>query len=303
MQASAINIKQLQTFYWAAKLGSFTAAAERLNATQSTVSMRIQDLEGAFDCPLFDRSQRTARLTAKGRELVVYVEQMMNLMAEIQERVAAPETTLGHLRIGVAEVISITWLPLFVKTLHERYPRLQLELDEALTTDLTERLRAGALDLILSPGRIPGYNLITQSLGSVEFAWMASPELGIQGHRLRPRDLQKWTVIALARESHHHNTIEDWFRADDAYCRRIATCKSMAVAASLTAAGLGISYLPLRCYADLLDQGKLVTLDTEPKLKPVEFVATISGANFNPVAQRMASIAAEMSDFERGKAH
>ena len=58
-----MNFKKLETFYWAAKLGSFTAAAERMNATQSTVSMRIQELERELAVVLFDRSQRKARVT------------------------------------------------------------------------------------------------------------------------------------------------------------------------------------------------------------------------------------------------
>ena len=40
-----MNLRRIETFYWAAKLGSFSAAADRLNATQSTDSMRIKDLE------------------------------------------------------------------------------------------------------------------------------------------------------------------------------------------------------------------------------------------------------------------
>lgn len=69
-----MNLRKLETFYWAAKLGSFTAASQRLNATQSTVSMRIQELEREFDVQLFDRSRRNARVTEIGREIIYYAE-------------------------------------------------------------------------------------------------------------------------------------------------------------------------------------------------------------------------------------
>ncbi len=294
-----MNIKQLETFYWAAKLGSFTAAAERLSATQSTVSMRIRDLEQDLGITLFDRSQRTARLTATGCELLSYTENLLNLMAEIQERVSAPESMQGLLRLGVAEVVSTTWLPEFIKTIHQRYPKVRLELDEALTIELVERLRNGSLDLILAPGRAPGYDFITRSLGMVKFAWMASPSLGIEGEPLGPRELQRWPVIALARESYHHTTIEEWFRAGNAYLRRIDTCKSLGIAASLTAAGLGISYLPVRCYKKEVSEGRLRVLRTVPEMPPVEFTATNSVGAFHPIAQLMAEVAVEMSDFDK----
>src|SRR5262249_51503225 len=76
-----MNLRQLETFYWVAKLGSFSAAADRLNATQSTVSMRIQDLERDFGHTLFDRGRRGARITAMGRELMRYAEEVLRLSA------------------------------------------------------------------------------------------------------------------------------------------------------------------------------------------------------------------------------
>ena len=98
------NLKQLETFYWAAKLGSFTAAAERLNYTQSTVSMRIHDLEQDLGVSLFDRSQRTARITSKGRDLLKHAEELLNLSAEVHERIAAPGTRRGIVRLFEASV-------------------------------------------------------------------------------------------------------------------------------------------------------------------------------------------------------
>jgi DNA-binding transcriptional LysR family regulator len=65
-----MNVHQLETFYWIVKLGGFTAAADRLRPTQSTVSMRIRELERSLGVRLFDRGKRTARVTAAARELV-----------------------------------------------------------------------------------------------------------------------------------------------------------------------------------------------------------------------------------------
>lgn len=296
-----MNIKQLETFYWAAKLGSFTAAAERLNSTQSTVSMRIQDLERTFGLALFDRSQRTARLTQKGRELIGYVENLLNLTAEIEERIATPEAMSGFIRFGVAEVVSLTWLPKLLHTLHKRYPKILVELDEALTQDLLAGLANGALDVVLAPGHTSGPSSVNRSLGTVKFAWMASPGLPIPDGPLTPRDLQKWPVIALARESYHHATIEEWFRAQNAYCRRIDTCKSLGVAASLTQAGLGMSFLPIRCYEREIEERRLRVIKTEPEMAPVEFTTAISLNGLHPIAQTIAELAVEISDFDKSQ--
>jgi len=294
-----VNLKQLETFYWAAKLGSFTAAAERLSATQSTVSMRIQELERDFGVALFDRQLRSARVTAKGRELVHYAEQVLRLTAEIRERISDAESSHGVLRIGVVEVVSITWLPRLVKAVHERYPKIQLELDEALMSDLVDRLNQASLDLIMAPGRVPGQTFSSIPLGTVEFAWMASPQLGLPGGTLTARDLEAWPVIALSRESYHHKSIEDWFRAGDARCRRIDTCKSLNVAASLAEAGLGITLLPLRCFEAEIAQGRLAPVNAAPAFQPVAFTATLSIDTVQPIAGKIAELAREVSDFNR----
>lgn len=294
-----LNARQLETFYWVAKLGSFTAAAGRLNTTQSAISMRVRELESALSVSLFDRRHRAAALTAKGRELLGFAEQILRLSSEARERVSEGRDAPRTLRLGIAEVVSITWLPKLVHTIHARYPGIRLELDEALTQDLFDRLEEGSLDLVLAPGRPKGPGFVSTSLGSVEFAWMASPSLGLPKRRLGPGDLQQWPVIALARESHHHAAIEEWFGSASAAYQRIDTCKSTGVAASLAGAGLGVTFLPVRCYRQEVADGRLMIVKTAPALPPVEFTAVSSKDSVEPFVRRIAELAAEISDFEK----
>ena len=59
--------RHLRTFESAARLGSFSAAAEELHTTQSAVSRTVADLEGQLGSQLFDRVHRGVRLTQNGR--------------------------------------------------------------------------------------------------------------------------------------------------------------------------------------------------------------------------------------------
>ena len=293
-----MNFKQLETFYWAVKLGSFSSAAQRLNSTQSTISMRIIELERDLGVELFDRTQRSARPTAKGRDLLQYAEEALRLSQEMQQQIAAEEATPGVLRLGVAEVVTLTWLPELVRRIHERYPKMTVELDEALTHDLIDNLNQGALDLVLVSGRVPGYSVTPVSLGFVEFAWMASPDFKFDGDVLTPKAMQALPVIALSFKSYHHTSIEDWFRAGDAFCRRMDTCKSLTVAASLAAAGLGLTLLPPRCFKDEIKKGLLKIIPTDPPFPPVEFTATSAVESMQAAAPKVARLAAEISDFD-----
>ena len=59
-----MTFKQLEALYWIGELGSFALAANKLHTSQSAVSKRVHELELAFDTELFDRSQRSARLSS-----------------------------------------------------------------------------------------------------------------------------------------------------------------------------------------------------------------------------------------------
>src|SRR3954465_3277118 len=65
-----MTLKQLEAFYWAAKLGTFAIAARRLHVTQSSLSKRIAELETDLGQLLFDRASRRATLTAAGEILL-----------------------------------------------------------------------------------------------------------------------------------------------------------------------------------------------------------------------------------------
>ena len=173
-------------------------------------------------------------------------------------------------------------------------------MDEALTHDLVGRLRSGALDLILAPGRMPEYDLNTRSLGTVEFVWMAAPNLGVPDGPLNARDLQQWPIIALSRESYHHSRIEDWFRSGNAYYRHIYTCKSFGVASSLASAGLGVTLLPIEYFQDQVDSGRLKVIETDPPMSPVEFTATIAVDGIKSITEIVADLARELSTFDKG---
>src|ERR1044072_6490958 len=103
----------------------------------------------------------------------------MNLFSDIEHQVGNPEALSGTVRVGVAEMVAITWLVDFVSTLHKGLPNLNLEFDVNLTADLLTKLNDGELDIALIPGaRLEG-DIAAKSLGRVAFAWMASPALAL----------------------------------------------------------------------------------------------------------------------------
>lgn len=294
-----MTLKQLETFYWVCRLGGFAAAARHMHSTQSGVSMRIQDLESSLGVALFDRNQRSARLTAKGQELVQYAERLMTATSEIRHRIGDPKVSSGTVRLGVTEFVAVTWLPRLVAAINENYPDIALELDVDLTLTQLRKLQNGDLDVAVLPGPIEEPGLTNVPLGSVEFAWMAGPKLGVPRTRLTPRDLHAWPLLTLTHDSNLHKLLARWFEAGNATIRRANACNSIGVLAALTMAGLGISYLPREHFARDIDDGRLQVLDIAPRLPDLEYFAIFEKRQIQPLSQTIAQLAQQYSTFRK----
>ncbi len=205
-----MNIRQLDTFLAIVQCGSFAAAADKLNATTSTVSARVQELEESLGVMLFDRSQRKVRLTPKGRELCRYAERATSAIADIKAFIADGEPSSGLLRLGVAEMVAVTWLPQLVEMIHTQFPKLSLELNVSLTAKLLQGIQSDEFDLIFAPGIAFDGGFETRSLGHVRFAWMAGLKQPLPDHVIEPADLREVRILSLGKDSFHHHTVQRW---------------------------------------------------------------------------------------------
>jgi len=286
-----MNLKQLETFIWIARLGSFAAASQRLNTTQSAISTRIQDLEYRLGAQLFVRGRRAASLTAKGQELLALAETLMDQVWEIQTKIGQPDSVSGIIRLGASDLIAITWLGDLVREIYAKYPNIKLALHIGLAKELVEMLRSGELDMALSPGKIWTSEFESIHLGEAEFLWMVSKDFQISTGTLTPKDLRKWPIVTLSTQSYHHRLVNRWFREGRANSQQYIECNSIAVISALTESGLGVGLLPTLFVKDKIASGELRVLDCEPQFLPVDMYAFMPRENVHPLAVEIANMA------------
>lgn len=292
-----MNLKHLETFAWCVRLGSFSAAARKLNTSQPAVSMRIQELERGLSVPLFERPRRASRLTPKGRELMEFADKILALASQAETSVGDARAVSGRVRVGVGETVALTWLPELVARLNERYPRLVIESDVDLTAGLWTKFRAGELELMLLPGPASGPGLVVEGLGTTLYTWMASPSLPLPARQVTPRDLESWPIITLSRDSVTHEITDRWFRAYRAEPRRIDVCNSLGVVVSLTMSGLGISLLPPDVFRREIERGELRVIDIEPRFDEIEFYSVYRHGHESSLVRVIAELARDVSTF------
>ncbi|WP_425403121.1 LysR family transcriptional regulator [Hwanghaeella sp.] len=269
-----MNLQQLETFLTVIELGSFTKAAERLNSTQSTVSMRISELEQELGVQLLDRSQRRIRPTSKGRDLLKYASEINRLKQAIHENVGDSEKLTGTIRLGVTELIAVTWLPALITALNQHYPKIDLELEVGVSGNIYDKIGAGDFDILVLPrDRTMAPGLVIEDLYESEFRFFANPSLGLDGRKIQPQELQAQTVIAPDRNSSIARIQARWFQDNDINPTCIRTSNSMEICAILARSGFGVALLAYDYYKREVPTGQLVPLNVSPSVPMVPFSA------------------------------
>lgn len=289
------NFVQLETFYWAAKLGSFQAAANRMNTTQPGVSTRIRQLEQALGVELFDRSGRCATLTPKGRELVEDAQHLLALVGGIYQRIGDRLGLGGRVRLGVVDSIALTWLPDFFARVRTDYPKVEVELGVNLSFDLLAQLASRQIDLAIVAGPVEDPDLVVVPLREHDQGWFAAPSLVRSHEPLGLAELAELPLITHTRGSHQYQTILRWFRQAGTEPRRISTCSSLATIIRLTAAGLGISLHTSTVVARELRAGEVVPVLTTAAVPRIGYVAAYASGESSPASRVLAQLAAEVA--------
>jgi DNA-binding transcriptional LysR family regulator len=146
-----MDLKNLRAFVEVVRQNGFTAAGKTLNATQSTVSKAVRQIEGEIGAPLLDRLAPKPRLTPIGEAVYARALRLLaereDLLAEIAELRGLKR---GVLRLGLPPVGSgILFAPLFAR-FRAKFPGIEIRLFEHGSARLEEILRLGEIDFAAS---------------------------------------------------------------------------------------------------------------------------------------------------------
>ncbi len=130
------------------RAGSFRRAASTLGISQPGLSLQIRKLEEELDIQLFDRSQRQLRVTVAGKVFLEHAELLLTRARQLRDLAATlREEFSGRLTIGIIPTLAPYLLPLFIEQLNQRYPKLKIHVQEAITEEVLQGIRTGALDI------------------------------------------------------------------------------------------------------------------------------------------------------------
>jgi DNA-binding transcriptional LysR family regulator len=236
-----------------ANSGSFSAAADALDYTQSAVSKQVAALEREVGTRLVARDVRPVRLTPAGEVLARHARSVLEQLAAADAELEALEALeSGRLRVGTVASAGATLVVQAVAEFRRGFPGVRLTVLEAGPDRLTDDVRAGELDLAVL--------FDFPSLGVVR-------DEGLEGHELleEPHDLLVHPDHRLAgrkRVTMADLRAEDWLfptLGPDSPTQKLFTAACAALGyeprvvfrvndcemfQALVAAGVGVGFLP-----------------------------------------------------------
>lgn len=292
-----IDLRNIETFFWAAALGSLRAASEKLGTTQPAVSQRIASLENALGVRLFERDARGVKLTAKGHELLVHAERMIEARRDMLHAARDQTTMSGTLRIGVAETIVQTWLPKLIEQVHTAYPALVLEIEVDSTHVLQSHLMGREIDLAFLMGPVLEARVENLPLCTYPLAWVAKPGVALAPGPVTLADVARLPIITYSSSSSPYRVVRDMLMRAGISTPRMYGSASLSMVVRMVLDGIGPAVITPVFLGKELERGELRLLDViSDPLPDLNFTASwIDGPDSYParVISRMAQQVAE----------
>ena len=136
-----MNLRQLRQFVTLAETGNFHRAAEMLHMAQPPLSVSIRKLEEEMGEALFERRSTGVFLTTVGEAMLA--DARLTLFHAEQCRQAVMDARQGQgglLRMGIIGSATYALLPELIPSLRERFPKIELELTEATSSEILDGL-------------------------------------------------------------------------------------------------------------------------------------------------------------------
>ncbi|WP_439150305.1 LysR family transcriptional regulator [Sulfitobacter sp.] len=272
-----LNYHHLRYFWAVAHDGNLTRTAERLNLSQSAVSVQIKQLEASLGHPLFERRGRQLILTEAGRIALDHADAIFATGREMIGTLKEEGRSRKAIRIGALATLSRNFHMEFLRPILGRQD-VEIILRSGTSADLLQALETLNLDVVLinrAPFRDAATPFVSHRLSEQPVSLVGTPDLlgGISG-----------LSELLARLPFILPTSDTGVRIGfDALTERLgirpqiaAEVEDMAMMRLLAREGVGLAVLPPIVVQDELSTGKLVEADRLQGIGETFFAVTLS---------------------------
>lgn len=230
---SDLDVKLLRSFVAVATEKNFSRAAERLNCSQATISLRIKNLEDVLGQRLFDRGYHLVELSVTGKELLPDAHIILDHHDALIDRMNAGKVA-GTVNLGIAEDYGQPFLSRLMRVFTKSFPDVELNVTCSMSVKLQKLLDARKLDLAIVT--LPNRTSHSTVLSRPKLVWVSSADY--IPDRTRP-----WPMAFYAEGCAFRATAEAALKTNGQPYREVLTTASGEVIKSAVSSGTAITIM------------------------------------------------------------
>jgi len=223
-------------------------SAEAEHLTPAAVSQQMRNLETSLKLQIFERSQRTPKLTEVGLSLVSEASMVIAAYDGLADKVRSDNDISGNLILGAVPTTLTGLLPLALSQLKVQYPALQIRVVPGLSNQLLLQLDRGQIHAaVISQPEVLSHSLSFSKIATEALVLLVSAS----AKQLSPEELlRSQPFIRYNRDAVVGRQIEAWLQGQGISVKDTMELEGLEAISSMVAANLGISIVPKRCITE-----------------------------------------------------
>ena len=238
-------LREFRTFVAVYEERSFTAAAQRMNATQSGISQQIKKIEQVVGIRLFDRGTRLVKPTAEGH---LYYSHCSKLLRDYDRTISVlqhnEEPSSDRIALGVVPWLSSCILPPLLTRFGAAYPGIQIDVEEASAGVLQARLNEGHLNFVVSEDDVFNSDTVSEGAFSQCVLVTSRHERG-NSRDVAPSDISSLNMILPPAATPLRNVADRFFAQHGIVPKRSIEINSISAAVNLASRSGWSAFVPV----------------------------------------------------------
>jgi len=244
----------LKIFATVARCSGMNRAADKLNTVQSNVTARVRALEAKIGCPLFDRHSRGVALTAAGRRLLPYADNILRMLDEAARAARDDGEPRGTLTLGSLETTAALRLAPVLSQFVATFPSVDLVLRTGTTCELIDEVLARRIEGAFVCGPVDHAELSVQTVFQEELVLLAAPRAKSLHAALRAGDTR---IVVLRAGCSYRQRLESLLAKRGVQAPRLLEFGTIEAIFKCVAADLGVTLLPRSVVDRMWDKGQV----------------------------------------------
>ena len=280
-----IDFELYRIFYVVANNKNITKASEELHISQPAISKSIKNLEKQLGGELFVRTKRGVILTEEGKEFYNYIKQAIEYINNAENKFTdLMNLETGSIRIGISTTLTKEFLLPYLEEFHEKYPKIDIQIDTNVSTELLSKLRNGLLDIVILhlADRNYGDDIeITKCKKITDCFAVNKKYKDLIDKELSIKDLNNYPLILQPKGANTRAFLDNFTREYGVTLTPNMELAGYTLVVEFTKIGLGIGYVNEDYSKDLFNNKELYKLNIKEKI-PSRYIGIALSKNHIP---------------------